>query len=353
MARRLTSFTSLWDLIEQRAGDTPDARFVVDEDGRTLTFSEYRDRATGAAAALAERGIGEGDVVSWQLPTWIESMVLVGGLARLGAVQNPILPIYRDREVGFVVREAGAKLLVVPGEWRGFDFGAMARGIAADSPGLDVMEVHRGDALAGGVGSLPVPPAGGDAFTPGVRTDGPLRWLFYTSGTTADPKGARHNDNTVAASAYAMVDAFDLQAEDRNALVFPFTHIGGIGWLIAGLMAGCSQVIVEASSLTRRSRCSNGSASRSPGAGTVFHLAYLAAQRGADHRLFPEARIFVGGGAAKPPQLHDEVKAELGGLGILSGYGLTECPILSMCRRRREPMSRWPTRRDRCAPGST
>src|SRR4051794_31600188 len=102
MARRLTTFTSLWDLIEQRAADTPEARFVIDEEGRTLTFSEYRDAALRAAAAFHARGIGVGDVVSWQLPTWIEAMMLVGGLARLGAVQNPILPIYREREVGFV-----------------------------------------------------------------------------------------------------------------------------------------------------------------------------------------------------------------------------------------------------------
>ncbi len=326
MAQRLTGFTSLWDLIVQRADDTPDARFVVDEAGRALTFSEYRDACLHAAAALHDRGIGEGDVVSWQLPTWIESMVLVGGLARLGAVQNPILPIYRDREVGFVVREAGAKLLVVPGEWRGFDFGAMARAIE----GPEVLVVNRGDVLDGDVSSLRPAPAGGESFTPGVRKDGPLRWLFYTSGTTAEPKGARHTDNTVGASAFSMVDAFDLAADDRNGLVFPFTHIGGIGWLFAGLMAGCPHVIVEAFvpdvtiPVLERERVTIA------GAGTVFHLAYLAAQRAADHPLFPDARVFVGGGAAKPPQLHYEVKEELGGIGISSGYGLTECPIVSI-----------------------
>ena len=65
MAQQLTTFTSLWDLVEQRAADTPGARFVIDEDGRTLTFAEYRDASERAAAALAARGIGEGDVVSW------------------------------------------------------------------------------------------------------------------------------------------------------------------------------------------------------------------------------------------------------------------------------------------------
>ncbi len=331
MAQRLTAFTSLWDLIDQRAADTPDARFVIDENSRELTFAQYRDASLAAAAALHARGIGEGDVVSWQLPTWIEAMVLVGGLARLGAVQNPILPIYREREVGFVARQAGAKLIVVPGEWRAFDFTAMANAIAADTPGLDVLTVNRGDTLAGDISDLPPVPAGGESFEPGVRHDGPLRWLFYTSGTTADPKGARHTDNTVAASAYAMVDAFDLQPEDRNALVFPFTHIGGIGWLFSGLMTGCSQVIVEGfvpdttMPVLERERVTIA------GAGTAFHLAYLAAQRAApDRRLFPETRVFVGGGAAKPPQLHYEVKEELGGIGISSGYGLTECPIISI-----------------------
>src|SRR5262249_56096006 len=67
------------------------------------------------------------------------------------------------------------------------------------------------------------------------------------------------------------------------------------------------------------------------GAGTPFHMAYLAAQRlQPDTPLFPEARVYPGGGAPKPPQLHYEVKEELGGAGVVSGWGLTEAPILTM-----------------------
>ena len=211
-----------------------------------ISFAEYRDAALRAAAGFAALGVGEGDVVSWQLPTWLEAMVLVGALSRLGAVQNPILPIYRDREVGFVVRQAGSKVLVVTSEWRGFDYAGMARGIAADNPGTEVVVVERGTLPEGDPATLgPVPAGAAGPFTPGVRTDAPLRWLFYTSGTTADPKGARHTDFTVGHSGYAMVDAFALSPEDRNALVFPFTHIGGAGWLVAGLIAGTPHVIVE------------------------------------------------------------------------------------------------------------
>jgi acyl-CoA synthetase (AMP-forming)/AMP-acid ligase II len=100
----------LWQLIERRAQATPDALFAVDENDRELSFAEYRSRAERCAAGLAGRGVVEGTRVSWQLPTSLESMVLAAALARLGAVQNPILPIYREREVGmaFVVPAPGA-----------------------------------------------------------------------------------------------------------------------------------------------------------------------------------------------------------------------------------------------------
>jgi len=46
--------------------------------------------------------------------------------------------------------------------------------------------------------------------------------------------------------------------------------------------------------------------------------------------LFANVRTFPGGGAPKPPQLHHDIKREMGGAGIVSGYGLTECPIIAM-----------------------
>ena len=72
--------TALWPLVEARAVATPDALLVVDERDRTLTFAEYRDACERVAAGLAAEGVGEGTPVSWQLPTWIESFVLVGAL---------------------------------------------------------------------------------------------------------------------------------------------------------------------------------------------------------------------------------------------------------------------------------
>ena len=314
---------SLWELVSNRAAATPDAQMAVDERGETMTFGQLLERSERVAAGLAEMGVGEGTVVSWQLPTWIESMVLVAALARLQAVQNPILHIYREREVGFIIREAGSALLLVPSTFRGFDFEAMALGLAEGTE-TQVLVVDR--ALPqGDPATLPPPPQ------PTTPEDAPVRWLFYTSGTTADPKGAQHTDHTVIVTARGMCERLELMADDRNALAFPFTHIGGIIWMLSGLLEGFANILMEAFDPTGTPEVLQREGVTLAGSGTPFHMAYLAAQRkDPDKPLFPDVRAFPGGGAPKPPQLHHDIKHELGGIGIASGYGLTEAPILTM-----------------------
>ncbi len=318
----------LWAQIEARARATPDALFTVDERDRRNTFRDFRDAAERCAAGLAARGIGRESMVSWMLPTTWESMVLVAALSRLEAVQNPILPIYRHREVRFITRQAKSELLIVPTSWRGFDYLAMARDIAVERDGLDVLVVD--DSLPEGDPSAlpPPPPDVGD-------DDAPIRWLFYSSGTTAEPKGAQHTDRTLAAAGRGMVEALALREDDRVAMVFPFTHVGGIIWVFSSMRCGCSFIVVPIfdPATTPGVLAKHGVTQAT--AGTAFHQVYLAAQRerrasGDDSPLFPHVRTFPGGGAPKPPQLHYDMKQEMGGAGIVAGYGMTECPILAM-----------------------
>ncbi|MCP4003929.1 MAG: AMP-binding protein [bacterium] len=315
---------NLWQLIERRAAATPETVFAIDEEDRSLDFAAYRAAAERCAAGLLKHGVREGTAVSWMLPTWIESLVLVGALARLGAVQNPILPIYREREVGFITRQTGAELLIVPPHWRGFDYPGLAHALAQERSGLEVL-ISDHSLPEADPASLPPAPLATSA------DDAPVRWIFYTSGTTADPKGAQHTDLTLMSSARGMSQALQLEPDDRVALVFPFTHVGGIGWLFAGFLSGCAHILVQAfdpkTSIGVLAR--NGVTQAT--AGTAFHQAYLATQREAGaERVFPRVRSFPGGGAPKPPQLHYDLKTELGGVGIVSGYGMTECPILAM-----------------------
>jgi acyl-CoA synthetase (AMP-forming)/AMP-acid ligase II len=320
MAAKILEAPTMWDLICARADATPSDPMVVDESRQSLTFAQYRDRAEAAAAGLAERGVGEGSVVSWILPTTNHAFVLVGALCRLGAIQNPILPIYREREVGFIARQAKPQLLIVPGTYRGFDFEQMAKQIAADNEGLEVL-VCEGPIPSGDASTLPPFKASGDA-----------RWIFYTSGSTADPKGAQHTDTTILSVSKGMADRLDLVPQDRNGLVFPFTHIAGPIWLGSGLMVGLCHLIMSAFDPVQTVAFFREQNVTIAGSGTMFHMAYLNAQREQpDERLFPRVRNFPGGGAPKPPQLHYDMKDEMGA-PILSGYGLTEAPILTMAR---------------------
>ena len=316
---------NIWDLVVRRAEETPDREMAVDERGRRLSFGDYRARAERAAAGLAASGVGDGTVVSWVQPTTLEAMVLFGALRRLGAVQNPILPIYREREVGFIVRQAGSRLLIVPSTWRGFDYEAMARGVT-EGTGTEVVVVD--DRLPDGdPATLPDPPD--DDMT--AEGDVPVRFIYYTSGTTAEPKGARHGDRTLRTASLGMSERLGLAEDDRFAFVFPISHVAGGVYTYAALAYGLTFVLDQAFDpattidLLRREDITQA------GAGTFFHQTYLAAQRALPEgeRLFPHVRTFPGGGAPKPPSLHHDLKAAFGA-GVVSGYGLTEAPILTM-----------------------
>jgi cyclohexanecarboxylate-CoA ligase len=317
---------SLWNLAERRAAATPDALLAVDEHERRLTARDLRDRAEITAAGLQQLGVQSGTPVSWMLPTWLDAAVLVSALARLGAVQNPILPMLGPRETRFITTQTQARLFVVPDTWRGRSYADDARALTVDRPDLQVLVVDPDHPLpAGDPATLPPPPP---LTTP---ADAPVRWVFYTSGTTAEPKGAQHTDHTVRASADGMLAALEIGPDDRCGIVFPFTHIGGITWLFTMLITACTGVFLEAFVPATAIPVLQREGTTLAGAGTTFHLAYLAAQRERPGvPLFPAVRAFPGGAAPKPPRLHYEMKAELGGVGIVSGYGLTEAPILTM-----------------------
>jgi acyl-CoA synthetase (AMP-forming)/AMP-acid ligase II len=315
---------SLWDLIERRSKQTPEALFAIDERDRSLDFAGFRDAALRVAAGLAERGVREGTPVTWVLPTRLEALVLCAALARLGAVQNPVLPINGARELRFITRQTGARWLIVPERGPGVDHPAIAREIAAENDGLELWVAEPG---------LPEADPSGLPSWRAPSGDAPVRWVFYTSGTTAEPKGAQHSDATLLTASLGLARAVELTPQGRVGMVFPVTHIGGANWLMAGLASGAALILIERFDPTGTCDVLARHGVTHAGAGTVFHQAYLSEQRRrGDVPLFPNVRCFPGGGAPKPPQLHHDIKRELGGAGIVSGYGMTECPIISMNR---------------------
>nr|WP_225824484.1 AMP-binding protein [Streptomyces sp. TML10] len=310
----LSSARTLWELVARRAAATPD-RPVLLQAGRRLTFGGLRARAERVAAGLYGMGVRPGTVVAWQLPTRIETALLSFALARLGAVQSPVIPFYRDREVGFALRESKAEFFAVPGVWRGHDHREMARRLGARG----IFEAY--DALPDGDPAvLPPPPAEGTS----------VRWIYWTSGTTSDPKGVLHTDRSLLAGGSCLAHALRLSADDVGSMAFPYAHIAGPDYTVMLLLYGFPAVMFEHFALPEALAEYRRHGVTVAGGSTAFYSMFLAEQRKRpQEKVIPTLRLLAGGGAPKPPELYHAVVREMG-VQLTHGYGMTEVPMITM-----------------------
>ncbi|MDX3069988.1 AMP-binding protein, partial [Streptomyces sp. ND04-05B] len=296
-AHALGTSRTLWELLDRRAGLTPD-RPVLLQDDRGLSFGELRSRAERVAAGLYDRGVRPGTVVAWQLPTRIETVLLSLALARLGAVQSPVIPFYRDREVGFALRESKAEFFAVPGEWRGFDHTEMAGRLGARGVFEAYDRLPEGDPAA-----LPAPPADGTT----------VRWIYWTSGTTSDPKGVLHTDRSLIAGGSCLAHALRLTRDDVGSIAFPYAHIGGPDYLVMLLLYGFPAVLFEHFALPDALEGYRKHGVTVAGGSTAFYSMFLAEQRKQPGvPVVPTLRLLAGGGAPKPPEVYHAVVREMG-----------------------------------------
>jgi cyclohexanecarboxylate-CoA ligase len=317
--------TTYWTLIADAAAREPHRPLLADEYGRSLTTRELHDAACRTAAAFAERGIGAGTVVSWQLPTTLETVVVMAALTRLGAVQNPIIPILREHEVGFITGQLATEFFVAPELWRGFDYGGLARSLSS-AGGFEVITVDL--ATPPVAGELRLPRAGIDGLTPPPGPVSETRWIYYSSGTTAAPKGIRHSDASVIAGSAGVVGMVGATGSDVNPIAFPIAHIGGAAMLTAALLTGMRLALFEAFD---PATTAVSIAAHNPtllGTATPFFVAFLEAQRAnGDRRLFPSLRACIAGGAPITAELGRQVREAFGVAGIANAWGLTEFPV--------------------------
>jgi acyl-CoA synthetase (AMP-forming)/AMP-acid ligase II len=314
-AHALSSSRTLWELLARRAVLTPD-RPVLLQDERSLSFGGLRARAERVAAGLYDMGVRPGTVVAWQLPTRIETAVLSFALARLGAVQSPVIPFYRDREVGFALRESKAEFFAVPGAWRGFDHTEMARRLGAKG----IFEAY--DTLPDGDPAvLPPPPAEGSS----------VRWIYWTSGTTSDPKGVLHTDRSLLAGGSCLAHALRPTSTDVGSIAFPYAHIGGPDYMVMVLLYGFPAVLFEQFALPDALEGYRRHGVTIAGGSTAFYSMFLAEQRRqpAGVKAVPSLRLLAGGGAPKPPEVYHAVVREMG-VQLTHGYGMTEVPMITM-----------------------
>ena len=212
----------------------PEAEALVDGDTR-LTYRELLDRAARLAGGLAQLGLRPGEPLCALLSNRHETVELYWATQWLGAVFTPLNFRLSGREVGYCVRDCGARLVVCEPSCAD-----AARAATDDEDQITLIVVDPDDPAT--AGEIPLPRLRDAEPHPGAldRVDHEISLMLYTSGTTGKPKGVPRSHRADRASGLSQVVHHGLDYGERTLGVMPLYHTMGIHSMIAmALIDGC------------------------------------------------------------------------------------------------------------------
>lgn len=287
---------------------------IVDGDVR-LTYREYSRRCDRLSNALKDLGVRRGERVAWLGYNSHELLEAYYGVVQLGSVLLPLNMRLAPEEIGFILNDSESVVL-----FYNRDFLPIVNAIRGSVP-----TVRRFISLEPGEGSHyeTLLASAEDEFEPPEDIkDDDLAELFYTSGTTANPKGVMMTHRNLYL--HAMQALAGLSVNDKNVQLhtIPLFHVNGWGTPHTITGSGGRHVVVkkfdplEVLQLVQRERV------------THFSMVPTMAMALINHPSVGEFDLssleYVGlGGAASPVELVREIEERLG-CPAYSGYGLTE-----------------------------
>ena len=338
----------------QHARERPDDRAVVEVgDGalREWSFGQLEQAAERWAVLLLELGVKPGEPVAYQLPNLLEFVAVSLGTLKIGAICEPLMPIFRERELEFMLRASETRVLIVPREYRRHDHAAMAQGLKAAVSSLEhvvVLPDHLtpshaapdlGASEAGGPGDL-----SGETWVRVRPQPSPemTAQLLFTSGSTGEPKGVLQTHASLNLAARMHIRHFGLTADDVIYIPSPIAHQTGFlyGMWIA-LTLGASQVVH-----TTWDADAGFAAMQSTGvsfvqAATPFlaDLVRVASERGTSLEAL---KTFVATGTAIPRELARTARSVLGA-DVGGAFGTTESCLGAAFVPGEDPDRAWST----------
>lgn len=237
---------TFYQVLARRASAHPDREALLDRRHR-VTYGELRARVDRVAAKFRELGIGPGDVVTIQLPNWVEFTYVFFALERLGAVANQIGPDFRRREVEYIVRFSESRAFVCPSTFKGFDYVRMIQELRPGLQDLKAVCVLGHDGRDGLVsldeivyGSDPT-----DLRAPAAVGANDVTRMAFTSGTTGNPKGVIHSHNTTLSTCRTLNHDMGVTEEEVFLIYLPLGLNWGYLTLVQTVLAGAKAVLLD------------------------------------------------------------------------------------------------------------
>jgi len=237
---------TIYRAIERTARAHPEREAVYDGTQR-LTYGQLVARIERVAATLAAQGIGAGDVVTLQIPNWVEYPCVFFALERLGAVANPVSVDFRSRELEYILRFSESRAFISCDRFKNFDHSAMIAELRKGLPDLKLVGVVRSagkpdvlslDEAIGG--DAPVP-----AYTPYALDANEVTRMAFTSGTTGNPKGVIHSQNTTLSACIIQNRDMGHSEQDVFLIYLPLGLNWGFLALAQVLIMGARAVLLD------------------------------------------------------------------------------------------------------------
>jgi acyl-CoA synthetase len=316
----------------QKAQDRPDEVAIYLEGEPSITYGSIAEEARRLVTGLQQLGLQAGDVISFQLPNWRESVVVDIAASAMGLIVNPIIPIYRDRELRFILKDARTRLIYIPERVRSLEFPSMIASLRDELPDLEYVVTVRAEQKYDDmlryedlVGAEPV-----DVTTLPEVDPNSVKAILYTSGTTGTPKAVMHSHNTLARVIQNSLDYWQMDERDVMLMPSPVTHITGYGsGMVLPFITSVKSALMHRWDADAAVAFINEVGATASVGATPFLVELVAAAK--RHKTgLPSMRLFACGGAAVPPQVINDACEALDNCRAFRVYGSTEAPIITL-----------------------
>ncbi|MCO8068097.1 cyclohexanecarboxylate-CoA ligase [Acinetobacter schindleri] len=332
---------TILDFLRSAVEKNPDKTALVsvkveNQTEQTFSYQQLWEMTNKIALGLKQLGVEKNDVVSCQLPNWWEFTLLYLACSRIGAVLNPLMPIFRERELEFMLKHGESKVFVVPKTFRNFNHEQLANQLQNKLDSLKHVVVVNGEGennfdhllLNHGLEQETLAVAALDGLESGPDD---ITQLIFTSGTTGEPKGVMHTANTLFSNIVPYADRLHLTENDVVLMASPMAHQTGFMYgLMMPIQLNTTVVLQDVWDVAKAVDLIHQHQVNFTMASTPF-LNDLSNTVAEQHDKVDSLKIFLCAGAPIPSPLVQKAR-EILGVKVISAWGMTECGAVTLTR---------------------